>query len=87
MNFGSTEDLFLRFFGNQEIPSVVPSLSSRNKTFIITVKIYAKAEIKFFWPSLIFLDFFTLFQIFCPELQVFTVEISYENVGKNGLTD
>ena len=42
----------------------MPSLLSRNKTFVMVVKIYAEVVIKVFYFCPIVLDFFTLFQIF-----------------------
>ena len=46
--------------------SLVLSLHSRNKNFVIAVKIYAELVIKVFFSCLMLFDFFTLFQIFCP---------------------
>ena len=48
--------------------TVVPSLPSRNKTFVIVIKNKVGAVIKVFCSCPGFLDFFTLFQIACPEL-------------------
>ena len=45
--------------------SLVPSFFSRNKTFVIVAKNYAKADTKVFFSCPTLLDFFTLFHIFC----------------------
>ena len=69
--------LRLRILGNSEIlgkikiawrKSLVPSLPSRNKTFVKAVKNYTEPVIKAFCFSSILPDFCTLFQIFCQGL-------------------
>ena len=42
--------------------------NKRNKTLVIAVKNYVKVDIKLFSSCRILLDFFTLLQIFCPEI-------------------
>ena len=51
--------------------SIVPSLPSRNQTLVIAVKKHAKIDTKLFFSCPVSLDFFILFQIFCPRLQFF----------------
>ena len=46
----------------------MPSFHSRNNTIAIVIKICAEAVIKVFCSCQILLDFFTLFQMFCPVL-------------------
>ena len=48
--------------------SIVPSLNPKNLILAIAIKQYRKADIKAFQSCPILLDFFTLFQIFCPGL-------------------
>ena len=48
--------------------NLVLSVSSRNKPFPTLTKKEARTDIKIFDSCPILLDFFTLFQIFSPEL-------------------
>ena len=51
---------------------------SRNKFLVIEVKIYTKAEFKVSWYCPILPDFFTYFQIFCPEWCLLFLGIQYK---------
>ena len=43
---------------------------SKNRMFEIAVKNHAEEVLKVFYSSLILVDIFTLFQIFCPGLYI-----------------
>ena len=68
----TTSDLNLRKLIWVEIDTNAQSLFQK-KTLVIVVKNYTKVDSEVFWYCPILLDFFTLFQIFCPGLYTFII--------------
>ena len=67
--------LLIRKF-SENIPTgwrniLVSNLPSRNKNLTLAVKNCTAEDIKLFWSCPIFLNFFILFQVFCPRLLIY----------------
>ena len=65
----------------------MPSLHSMNENFVIAVKNYAEAMIKVFCSCPALLDFFNLFQVFCPWLWFLFIsqELYLNNIYLTGM--